>query len=978
MNKPGVGRVLRALCRVLAVWAFMWTAVVPASPDGPIRASSTHSTDYNPDHAFDGDLGTRWASGPFRVEPEWIAIDLGRVVDIPEVVLHWEAAFAAVYELQVADEADAWRTVHRQEQGRGGREVIAGLNARGRHVRLRCLTPGPHPLFSLWQMDFPADEGPAVMADIRRQIEERRRAARDADLAALRGQGVRELVFAMRQPGTDEHWYANFSYLVYGENRPLYGTGGKLCILNIDTGEVTVLLDDPAGGIRDPAVHYDAKKILFSYRKGGSAHYHLYEIDVEGGNLRQLTDGPRDDIEPCYLPDGGIAFVSSRANRWVQCWLSQVAVLYRCDADGRGIRPLSANVEHDNTPWPLPDGRILYTRWEYVDRSQVDYHHLWTVNPDGTGHMTYYGNMHPGEVIIGAKPIPGSRKVVATFSPGHGRTEHVGRIALVDPRRGPDARESVTWIAREPIYRDPWAFSEDAFVVASGRTLLLMDGQGRTRPLFRARPEEAAAGLECFEPRPLIARPREPVIVDRIDLTQSHGRALLADVYDGRAMAGVERGEIRSLLVMESLPKPVNFTGGMDPISYGGTFTLPRILGTVPVDPDGSAYMELPAMRPLFFVALDEHGMSVKRMHSFLTVQPGETIGCVGCHEPRTQSPRTAGAPSAMRRPPSRIEPIAGYPDVFDFPRDVQPVLDALCADCHGPERTERGGPYSGGVALTGDRGPMFSHAYFTLTVRRLFSDNRNDPKSNLPPRAVGSSASRILRMLDGSHHDVRADERQKTILRLWIESGAPYPGTYAALGGGSIGGYIENNQIMNNDKDWPTTRAGAGVIDRRCVTCHQGPRALPRSMSDELGISFWRFSLDDPRLRFSRHIVFNLSRPELSRLLRAPLAAGAGGFGLCRDAEGRPAPVFADTGDPDYRVLLDMIAAGKRRLDEVKRFDMPGFLPPPEYLREMKRYGILPADHANDAPLDAYELDQLYWRSFWHEPRINSSTLRD
>ena len=189
--------------------------------------------------------------------------------------------------------------------------------------------------------------------------------------------------------------------------------------------------------MRDPQVHYDGQKILFSYRKGGTEHYHLYEINADGTGLRQLTDGPYDDIEPTYLPDGDIVFVSTRCKRWVNCWLTQVAVLYRCDADGRNIRPISSNNEHDNTPWPLPDGRILYTRWEYVDRSQVHYHHLWAANPDGTGQMICYGNLHPGIVMIDAKPIPGTDKVVAIFSPGHGQREHAGEVTIVDPKRRP-------------------------------------------------------------------------------------------------------------------------------------------------------------------------------------------------------------------------------------------------------------------------------------------------------------------------------------------------------------------------------------------------------------------------------------------------------------------------------------------------------------------------------------------------------------
>ncbi len=694
----------------------------------------------------------------------------------------------------------------------------------------------------------------------------------------------------------------------------------------------------------------------------------MYEINCDGSALRQLTDGPYDDIEPCYLPDDSIVFVSSRCHRWVNCWVTQVAVLHRCDADGSDIRAISSNVEHDNTPWVLPDGRILYQRWEYVDRSQVDYHHLWTSNPDGTGQMVYYGNMHPGVVMIDAKPIPNSQLVIAVFSPGHGANEHDGYLAIVDPSRGPDEQSQALGFSRAPQFRDPWAFSETAFMAACAAEIVLMDELGQVQAIHRLSDSEIRAGLECHEPRPLIVRARERQIPDRIDVACDTGTMVLMDIYRGRNLAGVKRGEIRKLLVMESLPKPINYTGGMDPLTYGGSFTLERVLGTVPVEDDGSAHMELPAQRSLFFIALDEHDLAVKRMQSFLTVQPGEVTGCVGCHEQRTETFLPPQNVEALRRPASRIKPFADCPDVFDFPRDIQPILDQLCVDCHGCDKTDRGGPYAAGVLLTGDHGPMFSHAYFTMTVRRLFTDNRNEPKSNLTPRSLGSSASRILTMLDGSHYGALADPLQKQLLRLWIDAGAPYPGTYAALGCGAIGGYQENS-LVNTDFDWPTSIAGSRVIQRRCAACHQGNDVLPLALSDERDVSFWRFSLDDPRLKLSRHIVFNLTRPEKSLLLLAPLAQPSGGLGSCLHADGTPADVFADTNDPDYSTLLEMVAAGKRELANIKRFDMPDFQPTPQYLREMRRFGILPAEFPDSAPANGYELDQQYWQSLWYRP---------
>jgi hypothetical protein len=794
-----------------------------------------------------------------------------------------------------------------------------------------------------------------------------------ADLLDQARQGpmkeAREIVFAVRGMGPDGHWYANFGE--YAPQRmckiPLFTNGGSLRVLDLDTGKQRVLLEDAQGGIRDPQVHYSGKKIVFSYRAGGTLHYHLHEIGSDGSGLRKLTDGDFDDIEPTYLPNDEIVFVSSRCNRWVNCWLTPVATLHRCNADGGNIRAISINIEHDNTPWLLPDGRLLYTRWEYIDRSQVHYHHLWTANPDGTAPMTYYGNLEPGVVMIDSKPIPGSEKVISVFSPGHGQKEHAGPLAIVDPKAGPDDKNAARRITEAQDYRDPWAFSEQCVLAARGRDLVLLDGAGREERIRVLSEDELKAGLWCHEPRPLGPRPRETAVVDRVRPGERTGSMVLMDVRLGRKMEGVGKDEIKELLVLESLPKPINFTGGMEPLSYGGTFTLERVLGTVPVEPDGSAHFELPAMRSVFFVALDANGRSVKRMQSFTGVQPGEALSCVGCHEQRSSAPPQAGSPVplAASRPPDVIKPVRNTPDVFDYPRDIQPIMDRHCVKCHNTDKAD------GGVILTGDRGPMYSHGYFSLTVTGQFADGRNRAESNFPPRALGSGAAPLLKKLEGGHYEVKADERELLTTRLWIDTGAPYPGTYAALGSGMIGGYENNEQVIGNDSAWPETRGAAAVIDRRCLSCHE-KQPLPHSLSDEIGFSFWMPDLKDRRIRRNRHIVFNLTQPDKSLMLLAPLAKSAGGHGSCREkdkAVGEGA-VFTGTDDADYQAILAMCAAGKRHLDDVKRFDMPGFKPRPEWVGEMKRCGILPTDFdPSRDPIDVYATEQSYWKSLHYQP---------
>ena len=846
-----------------------------------IRASSIHPEDFPAWYAFDGEPDTRWASRPSD-KTEWIQIDLGRMMPIGDLSIAWEHACAVNYEVQISDNDTEWKTVFHCIDGKGGTEGVSiPQDTIGRYVRILCNPPGTHGLFSIWEISFLSEESSRAVhkqtALFEQQQRQRTRAARAKVRQALKDSGIKEIVYVTRSIYSDGHWYANISYFAPDASHKTYVRGSGMFILDVERGETRPLIEDPEGTLRDPAVHYDGEHILFSWRRNDSETFHLYTIKRDGSELTQITDSAYDDIEPAWLPDGGIVFISSRCRRWVNCWLTQVAIAHRCDADGGNVVPLSANVEHDNTPWPLNDGRILYTRWEYVDRSQVDYHHLWAMNPDGTGQMTFFGNLHPPGLYIDAKPIPGSDEVLLINSPGHGAKEHVGHVALVDVSQGPDHLPALRNITGNG-YRDPYPINDSTFLAAERNSIVLLDRSGNIETLHRLGKE--ARRDEIHEPRPLYPREREPIIPARTNYDKSTGFLMLANAHLGRNMEGVEPGDIAKLLVVESLPKPINYTGGMDPLSYGGTFTLERILGEVPVEPDGSAYMEVPANRSLFFVALDKKNETVKRMQSFLTIMPGETLSCVGCHEERMQAPLNAfleNTPVALQRQPSSIKKLADIPDVFDYPRDIQPILDRHCLGCHDYEAHEgyAFGPRAGGVILSGDRGPMFSHSYASLTVYGQVADGRNRPVSNYPPRTLGAVASPIMHKIHEGHHGVQLSTLETDYIRYWIETGAAYPGTYGALGAGCIGGYHKNEQI-ETDYDWRETIRAAEFIKNRCVSCHQGAMQIPTALSHENGLSFWRPEWDDPRLKRARHLAFNLSRPELSLMLLAPLSVEA------------------------------------------------------------------------------------------------------
>jgi hypothetical protein len=278
----------------------------------------------------------------------------------------------------------------------------------------------------------------------------------------------------------------------------------------------------------------------------------------------------------------------------------------------------------------------------------------------------------------------------------------------------------------------------------------------------------------------------------------------------------------------------------------------------------------------------------------------------------------------ACNRRPSKIEPIEGVPAPLDFPRDIQPILNRHCVECHNPDR------YEGRVDLSGDHLRQFSVSYRTIRQLNLVADGRNEPRGNRAPRSIGSSASRLMKLIDGSHHGAKLSDEEQEIVRLWIDSSAAYAGTYACLGCGVYHAPVPFH-----------------VLTKRCAECHRPSKDMKQ----------WPFK------GWSVHTLSNLDRPEKSRLLMAPLAKTAGGLGLCRG------DVFKDKSDPDYQRILAAIRIGAQQLAEGKRFDMPGFRPNPYYIREMQRFGFLPRDLKPDDPIDVYSTDQAYWNSFWWLP---------
>ena len=606
----------------------------------------------------------------------------------------------------------------------------------------------------------------------------------------------------------------------YRDNNPFPNTG-QLCLLEMDGlyGRTRVLLDEPKGLIRDPDVSYDGQRILFAWRKSMEHDdYHLYEMAAADGTIRQITSGKGvADYEGVYLPTGDILFNSSRCQQIVDCWWADVSNLYTCASDGRFLRRLSFDQVHTNYPQVMPDGRVVYTRWDYNDRGQLFPQPLFQMNPDGTGQTEFYGNnsWFP-TTILHSRGIAGTNKVLCVLSGHH--TYQKGKLAIIDPSQGRQEASGVQLIApvrlTEPVRVDmygheghqfqyPFPLSETEYLVTFS-TLGSKQGRARSQKPFGVYfmtidgQRELLAGdptISCSQAIPLMPRPIPPVQPSRVDYRKKTGIYTIQDVYRGPGLAGIERGTIKRIRVIALEFRAAGIGSGSNngpaggalvstPISINGAWDVKRVLGTAPVYEDGSASFTVPARTPVYFQALDANGHAVQSMRSWSTLQPGETFSCIGCHEDKNSSPpSSAPVTLAMRAGPQPLEPSHGSPNGFSFPKLVQPILDKHCVECHDRKAVVA---KTSTLSLEG-RGQLdkraektWSDAYKALATRKFA--NWISPQSAPPmlaPYEAGAVKSTLITLLTQGHEGVDLTPEELNVFACWIDLGVPFSGDY-------------------------------------------------------------------------------------------------------------------------------------------------------------------------------------------------------
>jgi hypothetical protein len=630
-------------------------------------------------------------------------------------------------------------------------------------------------------------------------------------------------------------YYYNYADLAGGGVCVLEQPGRSLAVRDLTSGRL------PRGAFATLAASYDAKTLYFAFAEvrpverkhqfGGDwktlppadkvppelnyyspnrSAFHLFSVGSDGRGLRQLTFGGEDDFDPCPLPDGGIALMSSRRGGFCRCDNPFEPVpthtVHRLDPATGAVKTLSWHETNEWHPAVLSDGRIVYCRWDYVDRSAAHFHGLWVCNPDGSNPKILFGNYTMDiSTCFQPRAIPGSNRIVFVAGAHHANVG--GSLVVLDPARaqldpktGEDRFDSLERLTPEvcfpetregwpaSFFHSPWPLSEDHFLAAfsfdplpgmgsralrdSETGVYYFDRFGNLELLYRE------PGICCLTPFPLTPRPSPPAIANTCEPTLGdEGEFVLADVR-WSLMPLPEGRPVRELRVFQVLPKETTHIANLPRIGLANAESARMFLGTVPVERDGSAYFRAPAGKPLYFQAVDADGRAVQSMRSVTYLQRGERRGCVGCHELPNVAPPLRPL-LAIGRPPSILCPGPDGTLPLSYPRLVQPVLDRHCVRCHDGTP----GPGKGKLALSGEPAGAFTRSYESLRphVRWHEWGGQSITQIVTRPGHCGADESPLVALLDDADHrpHLNLPEADRRRLYLWLDANVPFYGTY-------------------------------------------------------------------------------------------------------------------------------------------------------------------------------------------------------
>jgi len=634
--------------------------------------------------------------------------------------------------------------------------------------------------------------------------------------------------------GYHDNAEANYSDLEWADS-------SALCVLNMknyySTHEYLYKKNgiDDSGVVRDPCISFDGKKVLFaiSGTKKGTG-YKIYEMEIENpSEIKQLTFNPEGsvvaDFEPCYLPNGDIAFSSTRCFGMIDNAWNPITNMYLMNCDGKYIRQVGFDQVHTFYPVLKDDGTVLYTRWEYNDRSLTNCMGLFIMNPDGCRQTEFYGNQTSWPYTkIHARPIPNSDKVIAVAGGHHG--PYSGELLIIDRTLGENGKQSIQMIAPkraakpvvskndgamgnvEFLFQNPLPMDDSTFIVSWRKSendsiykLYFMDINGKRELL-------AWDNQSLSQPVFIRSRKIPPMPAIQADYRDSMAEFTMQDVYIGAGLKGVAKGTAKRLRVIKLDYLVQGGTIGIStmsgdqssgficcPISkFGASRTSKTVLGETPIFADGSAAFKVPARTPVYFQVLDSNNYCIATMRSWSTLMPGEKFPCVGCHESKIEAPPPTGAVPLAGNATDLEKPLGVEDQYFDYYKFIQPIWDKHCVKCH------KSG-HESGVDLTGallspssisDKGYNSSKKSWTQSYVSLMNGASSyfggssvakvnictifSPPEQQAPYSFGSAKSILTtKVINADHHNVNLTGTEKAIVACWIDLCCPHAGYY-------------------------------------------------------------------------------------------------------------------------------------------------------------------------------------------------------
>ncbi len=960
---------------------------VNLAPRAKVSASSQFSDGYRPAMAINGVIPNEfqqdqdWAVK--AIQTGWFTLQWDQPVTASQIIYYARVSTPLIecfkdYEVYLND-ADQPTVTGTLEHRRGAQMINF---AKRTVTKIRLVFLSSHP-------DSP-NPGAAEIAVYSTPITDKQLAEmgipvqeKTPEARALRrelldgGLGFKELLLVKRKPLNISHVYV---YHVEG-----FRPGGGLYRFtpSEDGGDLVCIFDAGEGMITTADLSYDGCEVVFAMRCGGrvasnpvkhiediSRHqdelknYQLYRINVDGTGLTQLTGGSYNNLDPCWLPDGGIAFISDRKPAYAYCYVVTSPVLYRMERDGSKQKRLSANYLMDFTPSVLSNGKIVYTRWEYVDRAACPIQSLWTINPDGTELAGFYGNrvISPG-TFMDAQPIPGTSQAIATATNHNGSCR--GGIVAIDHTKGANAPEAIRNLTPEidiyahrlgggpwgngmldcrigGTYEKPVALSANRFLVSKGGTIQLRDFNANATSLLF--PQN---GMGFYSPMPLCETERPPVVVGKFmdhnaelpedgSVSGAWATMYIQDVYNGLT-PHVKRGEIKQIAVVQEIEKsthsPQNNTcldsdkmrniavfGFQFPlVSCGATYAPKKVWGFADVQEDGSAAFQVPSEVPIYFLALDGQGRALQRMRSFTHLMPGEVQGCVGCHADRNHATPQRTRTAAMRRAIQTLKEPAWGVKGFSYHEVVQGVFDRNCIECHN----ERQQPNN--VDLTGDRTDFFNVSYDILCRTGTQAETNwikhGSPSGPDHDQERGMSPyTEWIWTINGAGHNVLEIEPRRwgspaSLLAKIIHSGHP-----DEHGKSRVNVPDEDRRRVYLWLDLNVPYYGTSSSNHKARLGSR--RMLPLKLESTLKDVAARRCASCHNEGIPQKFYTRFENPQHNNFLLAPLASTAGGTQRCGKA------VFLSTEDPDYQRILKTFDPIHRLLQERPRADMATYLP--------------------------------------------------